>query len=202
MKSAKIPFDDGVHRVDPVRLDVELFKWSDNGYRPATAAYVSRTSEALHVRMLSFEKEILVRTLRDNGPVWCDSCLEMFLRPFPEDERYINFEVNPAGAMVMDLHQTRSKKEALVSRYRKRLGLSVFRETGDGSWGVDFAVPFSMLCEIYGRACDAGAINEMYANFYKCGDETRTPHFGMWNEIKSDTPDFHRPEFFGKLELQ
>ena len=199
MRSVKIPFADGVCGSAPVRLDVDIFKWTDNGYRPETAAYVSRNHEGLHVRMVSFEKETLARTLEDNGPVWCDSCMEVFLKPFPGDERYINFEINPSGAMVMDLHRTRKDKEELVSRYKRRLGLAVSAETG--CWGVDFTVPFAMLCEIYGVSQKPGCGSVLYANFYKCGDQTRTPHFGMWNEIESGSPDFHRPEFFGRLEL-
>ncbi len=199
LRSVKIPFGDGRSGSAPVRLDVDIFKWADNGYCPETAAYVSRNHEGLHVRMVSHEKETLARTFEDNGPVWCDSCMEMFLRPFPDDERYINFEINPAGAMVMDLHRTRKDKEELVSRYKRRLGLTVFSEAGN--WGVDFTVPFAMLRQIYGGSCVPLAGDVLYANFYKCGDETQTPHFGMWNEILSDKPDFHRPEFFGRLEL-
>jgi hypothetical protein len=199
VKTAKIPFE--AAGFVPARLDVDLFKWTENKYRPETAAYVSRNGGGLHVRMVSFEKETLVRTLTDNGPVWCDSCMEMFLMPFPEDDRYINFEINPAGAMVMDLHRTRRDKEELVSRYKKYLGFTVFSDAANGSWGTDFTVPFAMLREIYGCSRELGCGSVLYANFYKCGDETRTPHFGMWNEIDSDRPDFHRPEFFGRLEM-
>lgn len=34
-------------------------------------------------------------------------------------------------------------------------------------------------------------------NFYKCGDDLPKPHYLCWNPIKSETPDFHLPEFFG-----
>ena len=37
-----------------------------------------------------------------------------------------------------------------------------------------------------------------FGNFYKCGDETKHPHFGMWNEILVDD-DFHQRQYFGKL---
>lgn len=73
--------------------------------------------------------------------------MEMFLRnPFPDDERYINFEINPAGAMVMDLHRTRKDKEELVSRYKRRLGLTVFggRELGRGFYGAVCDAPSNL----------------------------------------------------------
>ncbi len=34
-------------------------------------------------------------------------------------------------------------------------------------------------------------------NFYKCGDETKSEHYGMWNNIDSPKPNFHLPECFG-----
>ncbi len=39
------------------------------------------------------------------------------------------------------------------------------------------------------------------ANFYKCGDKLRTPHFLSWNKIEIEKPDFHRPDFFGELHF-
>ena len=43
---------------------------------------------------------------------------------------------------------------------------------------------------------------EITANFYKCGDDLTVPHFVSWNPIKTEKPDFHRPEFFGKLKFK
>jgi hypothetical protein len=40
------------------------------------------------------------------------------------------------------------------------------------------------------------------ANFYKCADNTRIPHYVSWNPIEVASPDFHRPEFFGELLLE
>ena len=39
------------------------------------------------------------------------------------------------------------------------------------------------------------------ANFYKCGDLTAHTHFLSWSPIDAPKPDFHRPDFFGTLEL-
>jgi hypothetical protein len=37
------------------------------------------------------------------------------------------------------------------------------------------------------------------ANFFKCGDETLEPHFVTWNPVKTTSPDYYRPEFFGEV---
>lgn len=39
------------------------------------------------------------------------------------------------------------------------------------------------------------------AGFYKCGDETGRPHYGSWQKVETDAPDFHRPEFFESFEI-
>ncbi|MGN1071022.1 MAG: carbohydrate-binding family 9-like protein [Candidatus Fimadaptatus sp.] len=42
----------------------------------------------------------------------------------------------------------------------------------------------------------------MRGNVYKGGGKTRFEHYGMWNPVTSDHPDFHRPESFGLLVLE
>ncbi|HEX9250722.1 MAG TPA: carbohydrate-binding family 9-like protein, partial [Ignavibacteriaceae bacterium] len=41
--------------------------------------------------------------------------------------------------------------------------------------------------------------DDAIGNFYKCGDETEFKHYGMWSLIENSTPDFHLPEYFGKI---
>lgn len=39
------------------------------------------------------------------------------------------------------------------------------------------------------------------ANFYKCADKTKRPHFLSWRPIDLPKPDFHCPQFFGEITL-
>ena len=41
----------------------------------------------------------------------------------------------------------------------------------------------------------------MWANFYKCGGDHEIQPYGSWAPIDSPTPDFHRPESFGRVIL-
>ena len=41
----------------------------------------------------------------------------------------------------------------------------------------------------------------MRANFYKCGDQSTVVHYSTWNPVETEKPDYHRPEFFGKIIL-
>jgi hypothetical protein len=40
---------------------------------------------------------------------------------------------------------------------------------------------------------------KIQGNFYKCADGTDSPHYVTWSPVKTEIPDFHRPEFFGEL---
>ncbi|OJU09661.1 MAG: hypothetical protein BGN88_12965 [Clostridiales bacterium 43-6] len=67
---------------------------------------------------------------------------------------------------------------------------------------VECSLPVWMLSERYGKAEPIKGGSVLHANFNQCGDETPFPHCGMWREVETDTADFHRPEFFGKLILE
>lgn len=56
---------------------------------------------------------------------------------------------------------------------------------------------FGLFRRIYGRDVRPG--QRAAGNFYKCGDETEFPHYGAWSPVRTLSPDFHRPEFFGTL---
>ena len=64
------------------------------------------------------------------------------------------------------------------------------------SWEVSMGIPFSMI------GLDGNALpGKIRANFFKCADKSAHPHFLSWNPIDVPSPDFHRPDFFGKLEF-
>ena len=71
-------------------------------------------------------------------------------------------------------------------------------EKGMINWELTLIIPFNVLhyhklTSLKGKSC--------YANFYKCGDDLPEPHFLAWNNIRSSSPNFHLPEFFGIMEF-
>lgn len=54
------------------RVPVELFKWTQNDYRPHTEAFLCHDGKELKVHLRSEEKDITCRVREDNGPVWCE----------------------------------------------------------------------------------------------------------------------------------
>lgn len=172
---------------------IDSYVWPDEGYRPEAYAGVYRTESGFQVLMCAKEKTIAAEERKFGGEVYKDSCLEFFLQPCPEiDERYINFEVNAIGTMHIGIGKGRA-------------GRYVFDQVPDGIkaehsehhgawWAVSYSIPFEFLTGIFGHLPE----REMRGNFYCC-DESIHPHFGTWNRVIADQPDFHRPECFGRI---
>ncbi|MHB1483473.1 MAG: carbohydrate-binding family 9-like protein [Saccharofermentanales bacterium] len=199
MKHIIIPYSATLDFGSEHSLEVDVYRWSGNDYKPAVEVFLTNDGEKLRIRMMAYESEIRCEVRDDNGNVWEDSCMEFFVRPYDDDPRYVNFEMNPAGAMIMSIGADRNTRNPIIFKYKNELNLETKIE--EGFWTVEFEVPFCMLNDIYGKPADT-IIDKIYGNFYKCGDKTKYPHFGMWSDIDSEIPDFHRPEFFGTLVLE
>ncbi|MEI6875119.1 MAG: carbohydrate-binding family 9-like protein [Spirochaetota bacterium] len=195
--------------VDPWRnvqeAKIDCFPWDNSGYRPASFAKMFCTADALHVLLRAAETPVRATYENLNDFVHRDSCLEFFLQPSPEnDDRYINFEMNPLGTPHLGLGMERKGRTLLGEDDRLLLDIraaSPNELSGRGdrsSWEISFTIPFRFLERHYGPT-DFSPGKRMRGNFYKCGDDTPQPHFGCWNPVEAKAPDFHRPEFFGEL---
>jgi hypothetical protein len=150
-----------------------------------------------------------------NTAVWEDSCVEFFFSP-EGDENYYNFEFNAIGAVLgaygKDRHSRSWLPESVLEQIETypSLGKEPFREvlpgnaapgetTGPVAWDLSVRIPVEVLA-FSNLATFSGL--EGSANFYKCGDLLPQPHFLSWQPVLNDTPDFHLPQFFGKISFQ
>lgn len=195
MNTVEIMFSENLTFSKNSTLKINNYKWMDNGYKPDVEVFLCHDNKSIKVKFISFESNITINESNDNGRIWCDSCVELFLQPFDNDARYINFEINPIGAMIMSIGQDRYSRETLVYKYKD--GLNLKTEIYKDKWVVEITIDFASLNQIY----DTNQKIKPRANFYKCGDETLQPHYGMWNDITLDKPDFHQPGYFGVLVL-
>jgi hypothetical protein len=180
---------------DPCYLDTPM--WPSNGYKPFTTAYAYLAGESLRVEFRTFEECVVSTWAKPNDPVWRDSCVEFFVNFFPkESDRYMNFETNPAGAMLIGFGASREDR-VLLDDDRAAFGIRARGEPG--FWSVEYGIPFDFVARHYGMPFRPVKGTRMAANFYKCGDDTPFPHHYVWNPIRSELPDFHRPESFGRL---
>jgi len=187
--------------------EIACFPWDQNDYRPKSEAKVLYTEKGLHVYMISYENKITATYTKMNDPVYKESCMEFFIKANPgKDDRYFNFEFNALGTLNLGLGKDRFGRQAIpeselanfkISASVKKENVNDFRGP---YWTLRFFIPFDFLEKYLGKI-DIKSGAQMYGNFYKCGDLTEYSHFGSWNEVINEKPDFHRPEFFGSLIL-
>lgn len=181
---------------------IDTYRWLAGGYEPraeARLAFIAGYGFAL--RMSCEEKEPRAVFTHYNEPVYTDSCLEFFaawaIGQNPADTRYMNMEMNARGTLLSCLGADRSSRTPV----RDLTGGALPDVTGDvttAGWSVTAGIPAALLGKVYGLDPAVFAPGYRFCgNFYKCGDRTAVPHYGMWNPVGTEKPDFHRPEYFG-----
>lgn len=173
---------------------IASFPWPDSGYHPEAAGGLYVDEEGLHLMLRARQDEPRCRVNDYGGALCTDDCLEFFLMPRPDTPLYLNFEVNALGVYHLGLGTGRHGR-AVFSEPAQDVTVEPFRR--DGCWGVE-AVFSPAFFERWFGSWPLGA---MRGNFYKCGDATAHPHWGMWTPYFLPQPDFHRPELFPPLPL-
>ena len=183
---------------------IESLNWPDFNYKPETSFSIAYSEKELFLKY--FIKEIYYKAekIRSNEEVYEDSCVEFFVSP-GDDGIYYNFEFNGIGTCLMGVGRGREgRKRAnpdVISAIRRLAipGLRTSEITGEFSWTLVIAIPFSIF---YLHNIEDPIGNTFSANFYKCGDKLSVRHYVTWNAVVTDTPAFHRPEFFGELSFR
>ena len=178
-------------------ISVNKYPW-DSAYRPHTAAKISYIDDSLHVYMRTNEWPLRALVVEQNGAVYTDSCMELFLMPVPgKTEKYINIEINPLGVPFISVGISRKNRYLINVRNYKKL-FSISSKISEKGWELSYRIPLDFLHDNFGEF-ELLPGYEMRANFYKCGDNTIHPHYGCWSEIDLPAPDFHCPNFFGRI---
>ena len=187
---------DSVDFSDAPKAEIACYKWTE-GYTPyafAQLIYVRDLGLALHMEANESDPKSVYTMY--NQPVYTDSCLEFFVNCNPDQPLYINFEMNANGAFLSALRPGRKGKQP-IHELMSDLP-AVMAKKFEDHWSVDAFFTLSQIKTLFGKdTFETGDV--LLGNFFKCGDETPIPHFGMWAPIDLEAPDFHRPEFFGKL---
>jgi hypothetical protein len=204
MKTCRAPFVEGKPHWDREatinRAEIGETLWVKPPEGLAAFAQICYDRERLKVRLRAEESAILSRFSGPLDMVCRDSCLEFFFSPLAGDPRYFNFEFNPQGALYLGFGPDRRHSiRQYIPSYRELFAVEPF--TARGGWGVDFSIPLDFI-RIYTPDFSPGPGEKFRANFYKCGDETETPHYLAWNPVDTPQPDFHRPEFFGEIVFE
>ncbi len=214
MKSLKVPFVDFENKdldsaleLCGARFDVDQVNWPGEWpYAPICCGRIARSQDALIVDFRVSGLDLRAVNLEDNGHQWEDSCVEVFIQD-PDGKSYYNFEINALGKILACSGASRRSRVPRPADEMKEILRFAQNDSGSQNngpieqeglhnWRVGIVIPFELI------GVDPEKLPEkIRANFYKCGDKTAHPHFLSWSPIKTDKPDFHRPEFFGELIL-
>ena len=154
-----------------------------------------------------FVRENQVRAVNRafNSPVWEDSCVEFFLS-LDGGDHYYNFEFNAIGTVLGGYGRDKNSRDRLPVEVLEKietnpsLGREVIENLEEEtSWTLEVKLPVSALC--HSKIKDLSGVKAT-ANFYKCGDRLKEPHFISWKPVLSETPNIHQPQYFGKLEFE
>ena len=159
-----------------------------------TTARLLYSDEGLFLRMETDEWPIIVKETKENHEVCFDSCMEFFFTPNTTDDLYVNFEANAHGVPLCSVRNDRERGRIIKSS-REGVVVKAICEFERG-WALYMFIPFEFLKKHF-----SSIGKEMRANFYKCGEQTLVDHYAVWNKIETPEPDYHRPEFFGRLIL-
>ena len=210
MKTLKIPYIPALEAMLPSDLLLALHlrgaqdvvdnaPWSEFPEKPEVAISAAASNKYLFVSYRVRGRGLKAEFTDTNQPVWEDSCVEFFVAD-KDGNGYRNFEINCIGTLL-SAHQEEkgkntehiSEEDAIKIRRYTSLEPKPFEEKeGEYEWRVTVGIPWNLLG--YDSMPDS-----IRANFYKCADGSRWPHYLCWSPIDTPQPDFHRPEFFGKL---
>ncbi len=180
-------------------LELSHILWlPDAGIRMTQQVCYDET--ALYVHQRAVENEIRAVHHDPQAAVCEDSCMEFFFCPDATSDRYFNFEWNLNGCLFLGIGKGRADRVRLVMPDAvQKFDFSASR-TADG-WELFYRIPLAFIQE-YFPSCVLASGTVIRANCYKCGDETKQPHYLSWNPVTSEQPDFHRSCDFGEMVFQ
>ncbi|MFL6194171.1 MAG: carbohydrate-binding family 9-like protein [Thermoanaerobaculia bacterium] len=166
-----------------------------------TRARLCWDDEALHVRFDCEDLDAWGTFSRRDDPIWREEAVEVFLAPGPDDPvDYFEFEVSPLGVLFdATIHNPTSLRADLKGDpswdcpgVRWSAGPGGLRQ----DWWAEISIPWRGLVP-------AGDIPRLWrANFYRIerprGGEAE---FSAWSPTRTAPADFHKPAYFGLLEL-
>lgn len=186
------------------RLRIDVLNWKDYNYKPDVSLSIAYSDDELLMKYYVTENFFKAEKTESNQMVCEDSCVEFFVSP-TNDGLYYNLEFNGIGTCLLGTgtgraDSTRANPEIILKiRRLTSLGDKPIKETeGHHSWTITIAIPFEVF---FHHKIEDLKGKTFRANFYKCGDMLKIPHYVTWNPVGTENPDYHQPKYFGSLKF-
>ena len=193
----------GMEKPSRCKLVLDCVNWSsDYPYHPEVKVELWHNNDSLFVHYEVTEDYVAAKAKEDNGEVWKDSCVELFISF--DNKGYYNIESNCIGKILMSHREGRKINVEYASpeilngiKRLPSLGEDVIALRKDPTpWEMTLEIPASTFFK-HNFIGFQGI--KARCNIYKCGDELPNPHFISLFPIQTEKPDFHRPEYFGDI---
>lgn len=186
------------------RLVIDTLNWTGYDYKPVVKLAIAYSDNEIFLKYYVTEDYFKAEKTETNEMVCEDSCVEFFVSP-ENDGIYYNFEFNGIGTCLLGTGTARENSKRVnpevISKIRRITSVGtvpVKEKEGMFEWTLTSAIPYEVffhhsIKELSGRT--------FKANFYKCGDMLKVPHYVTWNPVETENPDYHQPAHFGMLKF-
>ncbi len=166
-----------------------------------TIVRVCHDTLALYVCFDCFDRDIWGTYTRRDDPIYDEEVVEIFLSSGPDPTpNYYELEISPNGVLLdARIHNPSALRRDLQVDCDwdcPSLRWQATRNDAIGRWWAGLAIPWSAIS-------GADSPEATYrANFYRI-ERTRgsEPEFSCWSPTFTAPADFHKPEYFGVLEI-
>lgn len=180
---------------------MDHFQWK-NVYKPKAYGKMALLKDrGLYIELVSEESDP-VRTIdQDELHICNDSVMEVFIAfkkddtPLTNDDLYLNFEMNARGKLYAKYGFGRKNRKFITKEELKESECQATIEAE--KWSLKVLIPKSLL-ERLGQWDHIMAGKIFYCNFYKMSENPEIEHYASYQEIASETPNFHLPIYFGE----
>ncbi len=186
------------------KAEIATINWETFPYLPKVKFAMGYDMNHLYLKYYVREEHIRALETKNNGNVWEDSCCEFFCAF--DESGYYNMETNCIGTQLIGWGKRNEKRirlsDKVINAVEKKSTLEqkiIQPQSGTFEYQLTMVTPVSTFTAHRGLKFTPGM--QFTGNFYKCGDKTPEPHFVSWSPISIEKPDFHRPDYFGTIEL-
>jgi hypothetical protein len=181
------------------------FPWWQEGRKEQTVARLLWDDQFLYVAYRCEDAHISAEHTERDSPVYRDDCVELFTSPNPDQLlKYFNIEMNVRGAFL-DQYRTNGPGQpdqpdwnATGVRIATTIDGTLNDDTDtDRSWVLEAAIPFVNFQPV-ARNTPPRAGDVWRLNLNRLGGKTN-PQFSQWSPGKSPKPQFHAPQYFGRV---
>ena len=189
---------------------IDVVNWEGYNYNPEVKFRMAYSTSEIYLQYRVKEQCVRATYGQDNGSSpYKDSCLEFFCVPDEEDGSYYNLEMNCIAIGTFAGGKVRTERthygDDVLSQIRREstLGNEPFGVKESEGEPFEYTLTIALPVKLFSLS-DVKPLKgrTIKANFYKCGDDMPNPHYFSWNPIKTEKPNFHKPEFFGNVHFE